>query len=65
MEATHRSNARTSTVTLNKKDVLKSWRQTTTARGTARIEAWRAHVEQLFKEGRISAKQRETWHLPA
>lgn len=67
MESTpHRSNARTSdTVTLNKKDALKAFRAETTAKGTERVEAWRRYVEQLHREGRITNKQRETWHLPS
>ena len=67
MDATHRSNATNNgtSVTLNKKDALKTFRETTTARGAERVEAWRQYVEQLHREGRISNKQRETWHLPS
>lgn len=66
MEATHRSNARANgAVTLNKKDALKAFRETTVARGVARVEAWRQYVDQLHRDGRISGKQRETWHLPS
>lgn len=65
MEATHRSNAKASPTGLNKKVALAEFRAKTKVKGTERIEAWRLYVEELFKAGRISAKQRETWHLPS
>lgn len=64
MEATHRSNAKSQSVSFTKKDALKIFRETTTVRGPERVEAWRQYVESLHREGRISGKQRETWHLP-